>query len=94
MAAAAAHQIVSQSVGQSLSVLSTEHPTKKKAKAHHAGEGRIRDKMKHKKTASITGPNASHQEFISNTNINIMSSGNSQQLLRGTKKGAFEGRKT
>ena len=75
-------------------MLSTDHPIKKKAKAQTSGESRIRDKMKHKKTASITGPNASHQEFVSNTNINIMSSGNSQQLLRGTKKGAFEGRKT
>lgn len=73
-----------------MSVLSTEHPSKKKSKAQHSG---IRDRMKHKKTASITGQNSSHQEFGTNANINIMSGGASQQLLRGTKKN-FEGRKT
>ena len=54
--ARAKHAVTSsQSVVQSMSVLSTEHPAKKKPKAQYSGESRIRDKIRHKKTASIAG---------------------------------------
>lgn len=89
----AKHQITSQSLAPSMSMLSTDQQPLPKKK--YAKEGKLKSKG-HKKNASISGgvmgphgvPAAnSHHEFHTSANINIQpapAGGQSQQLLKGT----------